>query len=189
MLTDLQKDKPALRFFEKAAIIAFGVGLMTLAAKIQVPFWPVPMTLHTLAVMSFAFIFGPRLSAAIFAGYLAAGATGMPVFSGSPERGVGFAYMVGPTGGYLLGYFIAAWLVGVLGHGKPILQRCLACLAGLMVIYSAGLLWLWAFAPSEKLLAAGLAPFLVGDLVKCALAVLITTTIPFSGKKSSGMQA
>jgi biotin transport system substrate-specific component len=189
LLTDLQKDKPALRFFERAAIIVVGVGLMTLAAKVQLPFWPVPMTLHTLAVMSFALILRPRLSTAIFAGYLAAGAAGLPVFSGSPERGVGFAYMMGPTGGYLLGYFIAAWLVGVLGHGKPILQRCLACLAGLVVIYSAGLLGLWAFVPSEKLLAAGLAPFLVGDLVKCALAVLITTTIPFNGQKPSGMQA
>jgi biotin transport system substrate-specific component len=189
LLTDLQKDKPAIRFFEKAAIIAFGVGIMTLAAKIQLPFWPVPMTLHTLAVMSFALILGPRLSTAIFAGYLAAGAAGIPVFSGSPERGVGLAYMIGPTGGYLLGYFAASWLVGALGNRKPLLHRCLACIAGLMVIYSAGLLGLWAFVPSEKLLAAGLAPFLVGDLVKCALAVLFTTIIPFSGKKSSGMQA
>lgn len=189
MLTDLLKDKPAIRPIEKAAHVVIGVGLMTLAAKVQIPFWPVPMTLHTLAVMSFALILGPRLSTAIFAAYLVAGATGMPVFSGSPERGVGLAYMMGPTGGYLVGYFIAACLVGVLGHGKPLLQRCMACLAGLIVIYGAGLLGLWAFVPSEKLLAAGLAPFLVGDLVKCALAVLITTIIPKSGQKPSGMQA
>lgn len=189
MLTNLLKDKPAIRPLEKAALVVIGVGLMTLAAKVQIPFRPVPMTLHTLAVMSFALILGPRLSAAIFAAYLTAGAAGMPVFSGNPERGIGLAYMMGPTGGYLLGYFMAAGLVGVLGHGKPLLHRCLACLAGLLAIYSAGLLGLWAFVPSETLLATGLAPFLVGDLVKCALAALITTIIPNSSQKSSGTPA
>ncbi len=189
MLTDLLKNKPAIRPFEKAAIVVLGVGLMTLAAKVHIPFWPVPMTLHTLAVMSFALILGPRLSLAIFAAYLAAGAAGMPVFSGSPERGIGLSYMMGPTGGYLLGYFIAAWLVGILGYRKALLQRCLACVVGLVVIYSAGLLGLWAFIPSEKLLATGLTPFWAGDLVKCALSALLATIISNNNPTASEVQS
>src|SRR5664279_494514 len=75
-------------------IVAGGVMLTTLSAKIQIPFWPVPMNLQTMAVMGFAIGFGPRLAVAIFAAYLAAGAYGLPVFAGAPERGIGIAYLI-----------------------------------------------------------------------------------------------
>ena len=151
------------------AIVA-GVALMTLAAKVQIPFWPVPMTLHTMAVMAFAVAFGPRRATAIFLAYLAAGAAGLPVFSGSPERGVGLAYMAGPTGGYLLGYLVASGLVGALAAGRGPMGRLLAMLAGLAPVYGFGLAWLAAYVPAERLIALGLAPFLLGDLIKAALA-------------------
>ena len=88
----------------KGAVIVLGVALITLCAKIRVPSWPVPMTLHTLAVMAIALAAGPRLATATFMAYLMAGAAGLPVFSGTPERGIGLAYMVGPTGGYYPAY-------------------------------------------------------------------------------------
>ncbi len=143
-----------------------GAALMTLAAKVQIPFWPVPMTLHTMAVMAFAVAFGPRIAVSIFLAYLAAGAAGLPVFSGSPERGIGFAYMIGPTGGYLLGYLIASWLVGTLALGKGAFGRVGAMLAGMLPIYGIGAAWLAAYIPANQIIAVGVVPFLLGDLLK-----------------------
>ena len=152
------------------ALALGGAALITLGAKIQIPFWPVPMTLHTLAVFFLAATLGPRLGFAAMAAYLAAGALGLPVFSGTPERGIGLAYMVGPTGGYLAGYLLGAGLTGWLAQGRGLIGRFLAMLAGLAVTYALGLAWLTIFVPASKLLASGLTPFLLGDLVKLALA-------------------
>lgn len=164
--------RPMPRFYvgmRAGLILVAGVVLMTLAAKTQIPFWPVPMTLHTLAVMAFAVALGPRMATAIFVAYLAAGATGLPVFSGSPERGIGLAYMVGPTGGYLLGYLLACPLVGTLAAGRGTLARLGAMLAGLVPIYGLGMAWLIVFVPVSQAVAVGFTPFIVGDLVKVAL--------------------
>ncbi|MEP7457011.1 biotin transporter BioY [Phyllobacterium sp. SB3] len=160
-----------------------GAALMTLAAKTQIPFWPVPMTLHTLAVMAFAVVFGPRIAASIFIAYLAAGATGLPVFSGSPERGIGLAYMVGPTGGYLLGYLVASWLVGVMAYGKGALGRIGAMLTGLTLIYALGITWLAVYVPFGKLLTTGVFPFLLGDLMKIGVVALGATLMGASFKR------
>lgn len=167
--TALLAEYRAARSLRTALIVIAGAAIMTLAAKTQIPFWPVPMTLHTLAVMAFAVTLGPRIAVSIFVAYLAAGVVGLPVFSGSPERGIGLAYMTGPTGGYLLGYLVASWLVGVLALGKSTAGRTGAMLAGLTVIYAIGIAWLAVFVPASKLLAAGVLPFVLGDLVKIAL--------------------
>lgn len=167
------------------AICLGGAALMTLAAKVQIPFWPVPMTLHTMAVMAFAVAFGPRLAVSIFLTYLAAGAVGLPVFSGSPERGIGLAYMVGPTGGYLLGYLIASGLIGALAAGQGLVRRTLAMLIGMVPIYGLGMAWLALYVPANQLFAAGVAPFLLGDLVKIALVAASSVVLPamlFPGK-------
>ena len=89
-------------FAQGLGLALAGAALITLGAKVQIPFWPVPMTLHTLSVFLVALTLGPRLGLAAMAAYLGAGAAGLPVFSGTPERGIGLSYMVGPTGGYLL---------------------------------------------------------------------------------------
>jgi len=160
-------------------VLVAGVMLMTLAAKTQIPFWPVPMTLHTLAMMAFAVLLGPRAATAIMMAYLAAGATGMPVFANAPERGIGLAYMVGPTGGYLLGYLLACPLVGELAKGRGTLGRLGAMLVGLVPIYGLGMIWLMTFLPSSEVIAAGFLPFILGDLVKVLLvaagAALVST--------------
>ena len=157
---------PAL---QRAGLVLAGAALLTVAAKVQIPFWPVPMTLHTLAVLGLAVFGGPRLATAAFLAYLAAGAAGLPVFSGTPQRGIGLAYMAGPTGGYLLGYLAASWLVGMLARGRGLAGRVGAMLAGLATIYACGLAWLAAFVPAGALLSTGLLPFIAGDLVKLAL--------------------
>lgn len=147
-----------------------GALLITLGAKAQIPFWPVPMTLHTLAVFYLAATLGPRLGLAAMATYLAAGALGMPVFSGTPERGVGLVYMAGPTGGYLAGYLLGAGLTGWLARDRGLIGRFLAMLAGLAMVYALGIAWLATIVPASSLLAAGFTPFILGDLVKLALA-------------------
>ena len=150
-----------------------GAALLTLSAKTQVPFWPVPMTLQTMAVLGFAVLLGPRLAASIVAAYLAAGLAGLPVLAGSPERGIGLAYMMGPTGGFLAGCLVAAWLTGRLAAGRGTAGRIGAMLAGLVPIYGLGLAWLALFVPAGRLLATGATPFLAGEAVKIALVAAI----------------
>jgi len=161
-----------------AAVVAIGIALITLCAKIHIPSWPVPMTLHTLAVMAIAIAAGPRLATATFFGYLAVGAAGMPVFSDSPERGIGLAYMVGPTGGYLLGYLTASWVTGALAEGRKTLGRTLAMLAGLAVTYAIGLPWLGMFVPARDILTLGFTPFILGDLINIAMVALGAAIVP-----------
>lgn len=162
-------DRPAA-LWRGLGIALCGAALITLGAKVQIPFWPVPMTLHTLAVFLIAGTLGPRLGMAAMLAYLTAGALGLPVFSGSPERGIGLTYMAGPTGGYLLGYLLAAGVSGALARGRGLIGRFLAMLAGLALVYACGLAWLALFVPASKLLAVGLLPFVAGDLLKLALA-------------------
>ena len=152
-----------------ALTVIAGVGLLTLSAKIRVPFWPVPLNLQTMAVMALALGLGPRLAFAAFAAYLAAGASGLPVFAGSPERGVGLLYIAGPTGGYLLGMLAASWATGALGAGRGIVARSGAMLAGMTLIYGLGIAWLALYVPAPRLLAEGGVPFILGDLVKIGI--------------------
>lgn len=167
-------------------IIVAGAVLMTIAAKVQIPFWPVPMTLHTMAVMAFAVVLGPRIAVSIFLAYLAAGAVGFPVFSGSPERGIGFSYMVGPTGGYLLGYLIASWFVGVMAAGKGTPGRLVAMLAGMVPVYAIGMVWLVLYVPVGQLLAVGALPFLLGDIAKIAVVAVVCAALPATVARLQG---
>jgi biotin transport system substrate-specific component len=153
-------------------MVLAGVAILTASAKITVPFWPVPMTLQTMAIMAIALATGPRVACATVLGYLAAGAAGLPVFAGTPERGIGLAYMVGPTGGYLLGYLIASWLVGALAKGRGTLARFGIMMAGMIPVYVLGLAWLAAFVPLEKVAEYGFTPFILGDTIKIALVAL-----------------
>jgi len=159
-------------------LVLAGTALMTLSAKIQIPFWPVPMTLHTFAVMAFAVVFGPRVAVSIVLAYLAAGAAGLPVFSGTPARGIGIAYMVGPTGGYLAGFLLASGLVGWLASGRGTVGRLGAMLAGLALVYALGVAWLALFVPAGRLIALGVTPFLLGDLVKVGLVAVGAALLP-----------
>lgn len=170
----LSRSQPLWR---SVALALSGAVVITIGAKAQIPFWPVPMTLHTLAVFLVSALLGPRLGLAAMTAYLGAGAIGLPVFSGTPERGIGLAYMAGPTGGYLLGFLLASALIGHLAAGRGWIGRALAMLAGLVVVYVAGLGWLATYVPAPDLLAAGLTPFLLGDLVKVALAVTLVSGV------------
>lgn len=162
----------------QTAIIVAGVALITLCAKLRVPSWPVPMTLHTLAVMALAVGLGPRLATATFFAYLMAGAAGLPVFSGTPERGIGLAYMIGPTGGYLLGYLAASWTTGVLSQGRGMVGQTLAMIAGIGVTYAIGLPWLALYIPLEQVVSLGFTPFILGDLINIGMVAIGFALVP-----------
>ena len=154
-------------------------GVLAASAHASVPFWPVPMTLQPLAVLAIAGLAGPRLAIAAYVAYLLEGAVGLPVFSGTPARGIGLAYMAGPTGGYLAGQLVASGLVawGIDRYGRRPVPVVASMLAGLAVMYALGLAWLSQFVPGDRLLAVGVLPFLAGDAAKVALAATLVLAL------------
>ncbi|MGB0749634.1 MAG: biotin transporter BioY [Magnetospiraceae bacterium] len=178
------------RWLRMGALVIGGSLLMILASKIQIPFWPVPLTLQTLAVLTLGMAYGPRLAFATLMLYMAEGAVGLPVFSGTPEKGIGLAYMMGTTGGYLLGFVMAATLVGWFaerGWDRNFISTAAAMLIGNVVIYVPGLLWLGAVVGWDKpVLEWGLYPFLAGDGVKLLLAAIAMPVVWKVTKKLRG---
>ena len=158
-------------------IVVLASILLALSAKAAVPFFPVPMTMQTLVVVGLGLALGSRLAVLSVLLYLVEGAAGLPVFTGTPEKGIGIAYMIGPTGGFLIGFVLAAGLTGWLaerGWDRNVIMAFLAALAGTAVLYVPGLLWLGGLVGWDKpVLAWGLYPFVLGDLTKAALAALI----------------
>ena len=176
----------------RIAIVAAGVGLIALGAKTQVPFWPVPMTLQTLALMVVFAASGLRLSLQIIFAYLALGLAGLPVFAG-PAAGP--AYLMGPTAGFLLGFVAAAAIVGTAAD-RGLTHRPFALFGAMLtadiVIFTLGFVWLgFLFTTStgstlgaNYAFTKGIQPFILADLVKLVLAVLIVTGIWHRFKRS-----
>lgn len=166
----------ALRL-KQAALVAFGIVLLAVAAKISVPMWPVPITMGTFAVLGLGAAYGARLGLVTILGYMLVGLMGFDVFAGSSAENAGFAYMMGGTGGYLVGYVLATAILGVLaqrGWDRSVLWMALAMLIGNIAIYAPGLTWLGLLYGWDKpILAWGLTPFLIGDAIKLALAALL----------------
>jgi biotin transport system substrate-specific component len=175
----LPRDR-TMRLVTMLLLAIAGAAVMWISAKIKVPFYPVPMTLQTLALFGIAAAYGLRLGVSTIALYLAAGAAGLPVFAGTPEKGIGLAYMVGPTGGYLAMYLVAAAIIGYAvdrGFGRNALKLFGVMLIAELIILSGGVAWLAALFGFEKALAFGVGPFIVTDLVKIALAALAVPAV------------
>ena len=157
-------------------LVFFGTILLTVSSKIQVPFWPVPMTMQTFVVLIIAMAYGWKLSLLTLLAYLLEGAIGLPVFA----KGGGLPYLIGPTAGYLYGMAIAAAVIGYfadLGFGKSIIKCIIPLLIGTVIIFICGIGYLSSIIGFEKAIAAGLLPFIPSELFKIALAVLIIPTI------------
>jgi biotin transport system substrate-specific component len=165
----------------RAALVALGAALIAASAYVRVPMWPVPMTMQTFAVMMLGAAYGPVLAGASVVAYLALGAAGFGVFAGGHG---GAAYLVGPTGGYLVGFLFATLAVGALtrrGWGRTIAGMAGALLIGNIALYACGLGWLSYLFAGEKgfgwALHMGLVIFLPGDLLKLALGALLVPTL------------
>jgi len=161
----------------KLVLVLAGSALIGLAAQVRipVPFSPVPVTGQTFAVLLVAASLG-RLGLASVIAYLIEGAAGLPAFAGGAS---GAAYVTGPTGGYLLGFALAAAVVGSAaerGWDRHLGSAFAAMILGEIAIYVCGLAWLARFVPAERLLDAGLLPFIPGDLYKMVLAALALPT-------------
>ena len=179
------KSTNALRF----VVLAFaGSLLIALSSKVQIPFYPVPMTMQTFVILGLSMALGWRLAGATLALYLLEGTLGLPVFAGSPEKGIGLAYMMGSTGGYLLGFLVAAVTCGWLGEkgwDRNVFKTAAAMFIGNALIYIPGILWLGLiFGWDKPIIEWGLTPFILGDITKIALATaLLPLAWTFLNKK------
>ena len=154
----------------------FGTFLLAISSKVQVPFWPVPMTMQTFVIFLIGMTYGVRLSLATVALYLFEGAAGLPVFA----SGGGIAYLIGPTAGYLYGMLFASVAISYLanlGFSKTYFKATLSLVAGSIIIFSIGIIYLGSIIGYEKAIAAGLFPFIPSELFKIALAVSLIPTI------------
>lgn len=157
-------------------LVAAGSAVIAIAAHIKVPLWPVPATLQTLAIFAIAALYGRRLAVATVLAYLAEGAAGLPVFT----SGAGLAYFAGPTTGYLAGFVVMAAITGWAadrGWSTNPIKLFGANLVGEVLMLGLGALWIAAMFGSDKVLAWGIGPFIVTDLIKLALAAAIVPAI------------
>ena len=174
------KQVNILKYF---LIILISSTLLAISAKLKIPFYPVPMTMQTFVVLLIGVCFGWKLGATIITFYLLEGIVGLPVFSGTPEKGSGIIYFVGPTMGYLIGFLCAAILSGFFKYNKNIIMNFLKLILSVSVIYFFGVLWLGTLIGWDKpIIDFGVKPFLLDELFKIILLSLIVTL--FSDKLS-----
>ncbi len=167
-------ERTQAHVFNATAVIG-GSIFIALSAQISffLPFSPVPVTGQTFAVLLIGALFGAKLGAAAVLAYLAEGAAGLPVFSAG---GATIAHLIGPSGGYLVGFVGAAWIVGALAErgwtAHPV-TSAVAMIAGAAVYFAVGAAWLGLFVGAKNAVIAGVVPFLLGDALKIALVSII----------------
>ena len=157
-------------------LVLFGTILLAISAKIQLPFWPVPMTMQTFVIFLIGMTYSVRLSFITVSMYLFEGALGLPVFA----SGGGIAYLVGPTSGYLYGMLISSVVISYLanlGFSKTYFKTSISLLIGSFIIFLFGILYLGSIIGYEKAIIAGLLPFIPSELFKIALAVSLIPSI------------
>tara|TARA_B100000886_G_C20268062_1_gene425819 strand:+ start:120 stop:671 length:552 start_codon:yes stop_codon:yes gene_type:complete len=154
-------------------IALIGSLLLAISSKIRIPFYPVPMTMQTLVVLFIGIAFGWRLGLTTIALYLFEGILGLPVFSGTPEKGVGIVYFTGPTMGYLVGFIVTIYLAGKFTYDKSLITNFLKLVFATSFIYILGLLWLGTLLGWEKpIFKLGAQPFLLAELFKILIVTL-----------------
>ena len=150
-----------------------GTIVLTVSSKIKIPFYPVPMTMQTFVVLLIGIVFGWRLGLATIALYLFEGIIGLPVFSGTPEKGIGLVYFTGPTMGYLIGFFFAAYFAGTLNFNDNFAVKFIKLTFSVSFIYVLGVLWLGTLIGWDKpLFKLGVQPFLLAELFKILILVV-----------------
>tara|TARA_Y100001954_G_scaffold171114_1_gene181911 strand:- start:284 stop:835 length:552 start_codon:yes stop_codon:yes gene_type:complete len=153
-----------------------GSILLIVSAKIKIPFYPVPMTMQTFVVLFLGISFGYKIAVATVIVYLVEGLLGLPVFSNSPEKGVGLAYFVGPTMGYLIGFFFAAFFAGYLNFKTNLIVIFLKLILSVFFIYLFGIVWLGILIGWEKpIFKLGFFPFIYAELFKILLLTFLTS--------------
>ena len=171
------------KVIKNAIIVFLGTILLTISAKVKIPFYPVPMTMQTFVVIFLGMCFGYKLGLATVVLYLIEGIVGIPVFSNSPEKGVGMIYFTGPTMGYLLGFIIAVYVAGKFNFNKNYLLNFIKIFFSVLPIYVLGLIWLGILIGWDKpIFDLGAKPFLLAELFKIFLLVIISSKVDFFKK-------
>ena len=164
------KQSKALR---NVFITLMGTVLLAISSKIKIPFYPVPMTMQTLVILFLGLALGWKLGLATVSLYLFEGIIGIPVFSGSPEKGVGIIYFTGPTMGYLIGFLFTVYFAGSFNFSKNLFIKFLQLLFSVSFIYILGVLWLGTLIGWEKpLFQLGVQPFLLAELFKILIVLI-----------------
>mgnify|MGYP001232765258 FL=1 len=159
-------------------ITIVGTILITISAKVKIPFYPVPMTMQTFVILLIGITFGYKIGLATVTLYLFEGIIGLPVFANSPEKGIGVAYFIGPTMGYLIGFLAAVYFSGSFKYDKGIINTFLKLIFSVSFIYILGLIWLGTLIGWEKpIFKLGAQPFLIAELFKVLLLTLLTTNL------------
>tara|TARA_B100002051_G_scaffold234826_1_gene234920 strand:+ start:163 stop:714 length:552 start_codon:yes stop_codon:yes gene_type:complete len=159
-------------------ISLLGSILLTISAKIKIPFYPVPMTMQTFVVLFLGISFGYKVGLSAVFLYLLEGIAGLPVFSNSPEKGIGIAYFVGPTMGYLIGFIFACFLAGYFKYTSNYLINFIKILLSTSIIYVFGVMWLGTLIGWDKpIFQLGVFPFLLAEFFKILLLTLLVNKI------------
>ena len=175
---ELIKQNTQSQIIKSLVIIFLGSVILAISAKIKIPFYPVPMTMQTLVVLIIGIAFGWKLGLATIALYLFEGIIGLPVFSGTPEKGVGLIYFTGPTMGYLVGFLVTVFLSGFFNYENNLFINFIKLSFATSFIYVFGLLWLGGIIGWDKpIFQLGAQPFLLAELFKILIATFTITQI------------
>ena len=175
---ELVKSLKSSKIIKYAFIALIGSIALAISSKIKIPFYPVPMTMQTLVVIMIGAAFGWKLGLATVTLYLFQGIIGLPVFSGTPEKGVGLVYFTGPTMGYLIGFLVAVLLAGKFNYNKNLITNFLKLTFSTSFIYLLGMLWLGSLIGWDKpIFKLGAQPFLLAELFKILIATFAINQI------------
>ena len=175
---ELVKSLKQSKLLKYVFLALIGSIALAISSKIKIPFYPVPMTMQTLIVLMIGISFGWKLGTATVALYLFEGIIGLPVFSGTPEKGLGLIYFTGPTMGYLLGFLITVYISGKFIYDNNLIKNFLKLLLATSFIYILGISWLGNLIGWDKpIFQLGVKPFLLAELFKILIATLIINQI------------
>ena len=175
---ELIKEIKQSKILKNVFMALMGTILLAVSSKIKIPFYPVPMTMQTLVVLFLGVALGWKLGLATISLYLFEGIIGIPVFSGSPEKGVGIVYFTGPTMGYLVGFLFTVYFAGSFNFSKNVFIKFLQLSFSVSFIYILGILWLGTLIGWDKpLFQLGVQPFLLAELFKVLIVLIVFSKI------------
>ena len=175
---ELIKQNTQTKIIKSLIVIFLGSIILAISAKIKIPFYPVPMTMQTFVVLFLGVSFGYKIAISAVGLYLIEGILGLPVFSNSPERGIGLVYFTGPTMGYLIGFLSASFLASFIKFKDNYLIIFFRLVLAVSTIYILGILWLGTLIGWDKpVIELGVTPFLLAELFKIVLLTVVTKNI------------
>ena len=174
----ISKTSKIDRIIKLTLLTIVGSILITISAKIKIPFYPVPMTMQTFVILLIGITYGYKIGLATVTLYLLEGIFGLPVFANSPEKGIGVAYFIGPTMGYLVGFLVAVYFAGLFKYDKGLINTFLKLIFSVSFIYILGIIWLGTLIGWDKpVFKFGAEPFLLAELFKILLLLFLTPTL------------